>query len=1005
MDLIAYELVQSQQKQQQSAVVGAIAAPAAPSTTTTSASLHIHRTLNWQKIALVASAPEFPPFASEQPTAAAAAATGSNIHKNAHQQHQQIHHCVEWRPDGRFLAVAGTAAVSLYSLEGLLKASGTQDPHLSLSSSSSGGEDAAAAGKVHTCTLLPVAAGADPITSANKITSLSWVHVGCEHPSWPGTSSFNYDDSNDHCFQLFQNADRRLKYVLPPSEYHGSDGSGGNHHHHHEGHYYDDDAVLPTRQTPLSLLCVLTESGLSLFLHGRYAIAYNLPLAVSAANAAPTFVATADLTHLIATAAAAPDPTSSSPQFSTAAAATITILSVSALSRHRYDLQTVATQYCKVMQHLGAVRSSLPEIAASWKSSLKAVDLKLDGLQKLLENYGLVTIGTKSRSRDDGADEDDKTSTAKNDTKQSSSMRSLLVQYILSGHTRSAPNLSNAVDQFFTGVQMNDQLVQRMERSLSGAVANVESSVRRQLLAPATALVYEIDQLYGLAAAAASAPDGSETLLSAAVTLQFLQSAQQLHLSVETALTALVDARGRLRDFCAWLRCTGAQIKARGTAANSVQRENAKKRRVPATVGNKMLAYLQQQQPVATLLETGGGCGTTEAVLGLRFADLLRETSVPVTSLRSVSPASVLNVSTATGFTAKATPTVPHVLEETSALADKVFAYPRLFLAQSIRRTEIRLPGASSSSQNVLATAATTTRLGQGGIDPELVTFGEDRPEGFFSPKTLDSPSSTTITAPVTSDFRQWTVVAQTIDESTLQLHAFPLTWTNATNDDFDDYEIDEGLASELDWTVRLTLPSEYSIRDIAFYGDDGKSSLSSSFDSGAGQEGRQRLGLLVSRRRLNEGEAQPETPMDTVELWLVPYDDLEFTCLSLEKERTGDSTVFQCCSASNNSPGVAVNNFAVRPTPKANNDDQVDELDPTNLEDRILYARTREVFAAVDFAKEHDRPCRLVLSGSRGIGAVLANQQGGTVLEVLDLEEDEEEEEVEAMDAEDEEY
>ena len=117
-------------------------------------------------------------------------------------------------------------------------------------------------------------------------------------------------------------------------------------------------------------------------------------------------------------------------------------------------------------------------------------------------------------------------------------MRSLLVEYILSGHTRTAPNLSNAVDQFFTGVQMNDQLVQRMERSLSGAVANVKSAVHKHLLAPATALVYEIDQLYGLAASAHK--EGSETmlLLSAAGTLQLLQSAQQLHLSVETALTA-----------------------------------------------------------------------------------------------------------------------------------------------------------------------------------------------------------------------------------------------------------------------------------------------------------------------------------------------------------------------------------------------------------------------------------------------------------------------------------
>ena len=63
----------------------------------------------------MASAPEFPPFAAEQPTAAA---KGSNNNMNAHHLH---HHCAEWRPDGRFLAVAqGAGAVSLYSLESLV---------------------------------------------------------------------------------------------------------------------------------------------------------------------------------------------------------------------------------------------------------------------------------------------------------------------------------------------------------------------------------------------------------------------------------------------------------------------------------------------------------------------------------------------------------------------------------------------------------------------------------------------------------------------------------------------------------------------------------------------------------------------------------------------------------------------------------------------------------------------------------------------------------------------
>lgn len=876
MDLIVHGLQSKQPASAQQAPT-----PAA------TAALHIHRTLNWQKIAVVASAPDGPALTSETPIASAGASAA---------------HHADWRPDGRFLAVATANAVSLYSLEGLLKAAGTQDPH-------SVGD--AATGMVHTCSF--------PVHSASTITSLTWLHVGCGHPSWP-------DAVGDDDFR--PSADDRIQYVLPPSEYHGSGGAQGDEHR--------DDAVVPTSQTPLSVLCVsTTTNGVHLFFHGRYAIAYNVPL-----NAAySSIVASTDLTHFIA----AESPSS------------ITILSIAALSRHRYDLQTISTQYCSVMQHLEAVRSSLPEITASWRSSLKAVDLKLDGLQTLFSEYGLVV--------DTGKGVNDAEAIKK------CTVCSLLVQYILSGHTRAAPTLSNAVDQFFTGVQMNDQLVQRMERSLAGAVANIESTVRKQLLAPATALVYEIDRLYGLAAFRSD-------LLPTTTTLQLLHSAQQLLLSVDTALTALVEARGRLRDFCAWLRCTGAQIKARGTAANSVQRENAKKRRVPATVVNLMLAYLQQP---AT--DEFFGRGTTETVLGLRFADLLRETSISVTELRPVSPASVVATSLV-----RATPTVPHVLAETFELADKVFEHPRTLLAQSILRTEIGVP---EVPHKILAV---TTRLGQGGIDADQVAYGEDQPDGFFLPPTVDPPPS----FPNASDFRQWSVLAQMLDNSILQLHAFPLSWTMTANDVLDD-EIVDGLATEFAWTVQMSLPSEYTIRDLAFYGDDGKSSLSSGIDFGSVQEGRQRLGLLVSRKNYG-GIAQPlEADTESVELWVVPYDDLEYACVALQKDAAVDHTLFRCDPSS--SPGSCT--YKIRPTPEASGFDNCD-LAVTNLEERILYARTREVFDAMDFSStEQARPCRLVLSGSRGIGAVCGNQKGGTVLEILDLEEDEEVEEAEAMDAE----
>jgi hypothetical protein len=71
-----------------------------------------------------------------------------------------------------------------------------------------------------------------------------------------------------------------------------------------------------------------------------------------------------------------------------------------------------------------------------------------------------------------------------------------------------------------------------------------------------------------------------------------IEASHHLWVSVEALLTAIVQCRFRVRDLCGWLRSAGSQIKARGTAAQSVQRENAKKRRVPQAVLERLLTVL-----------------------------------------------------------------------------------------------------------------------------------------------------------------------------------------------------------------------------------------------------------------------------------------------------------------------------------------------------------------------------------------------------------------------------
>jgi len=223
------------------------------------------------------------------------------------------------------------------------------------------------------------------------IEALYWSHVGKLHPSWEPT-----DIEQDIYWKYRSRYVDQAHTVLPPSDYHK-----------------DKDAI--ACKTPLSLLCVATtEHKLDLYLHGRYPILKGLDIPNHGSKL--QMVSSTDLTHLLLL-----QPSEEQPS-------TVTLYSLPALSTHRHDFQTLASLYCSVTSHLTALSQSASEIAASYKSSLKPVDFKLDALQRLLHNYNLSDVPLQAH----------------------------LVQYILSGHTAQAPNLSNAIDQFFTGVQMNE---------------------------------------------------------------------------------------------------------------------------------------------------------------------------------------------------------------------------------------------------------------------------------------------------------------------------------------------------------------------------------------------------------------------------------------------------------------------------------------------------------------------------------------------------------------------
>ena len=178
------------------------------------------------------------------------------------------------------------------------------------------------------------------------------------------------------------------------------------------------------------------------------------------------------------------------------------------------------------------------------------------------------------------------------------------------GHVTHSSSVANAMDQFFTGVQLNDQLVQRMERTLLASMANVESTAIRCLLRPTQALGWQIQELGGLVqffdnTSGEDSEDDEEISIDTANTdhsrnnksqliQELAEGIEKLWVGVENIMTSIVAGRMLVRDFCGWLRHAGSQVKARGTAPNSVQRENAKKRRISQAVLERLVTILKK---------------------------------------------------------------------------------------------------------------------------------------------------------------------------------------------------------------------------------------------------------------------------------------------------------------------------------------------------------------------------------------------------------------------------
>jgi Anaphase-promoting complex, cyclosome, subunit 4/Anaphase-promoting complex subunit 4 WD40 domain len=924
-----------------------------PKKTTTDSVLWIHRTVSWQRLATLAGMS-----------------------------------CTAWRPDGRLLAVAHRHGIVLYHLEDLLSSSSSaMRTALSPEQEESLESGAGVVGLLHL---------------DSSVSGLCWSHVSTPHPSWqlscqemvaqsswmhrrqfldrgihffPPSGYFRHTAAAEHEDEMADSPSVGTTHVQEPD-----DAASAN--EPTSVHSLQQQTVFPTSRLPLSVLCVsTTKHGVLVYLHGRYpAVRLSKP----ASSNPVSMVVSPDLSHILVH-----EQHSSS----------LTLYSIPALARHRCHLQSIATAYITTTAHLQALQRNRVEVLAAWRSSLKALDLKLAALSKLLIDYGL-----------------------------SDDLRSHLCHYLLSGQSSSS-QISSAMDQFCTGVQMNDQLLMRMERSLQVAMAHVETLVRRNMVSPALALVWEAQELQSLALHA--------PFLFSLHSLG--QNAQDLLVAAEAALLELVDARSRLKDFVAWLQGTAARIKARGTARTSVQQDQARKRRVPQAVVERVLQYFQPSNDVEK--KSGpASASLTERVLNISFSKILDETSnlmplessrrMPLSDVGGNSGSTTNQVAYKKKATGAVTPSIPFHLDQISQSLEQVFSGPREFLAQSVDQKLIRL-AVPPQTQRIGSTdtksvggqllggngllspvVAMTVRMGcdregQPGLDDEAPA------DGFFVPKigqhraTRDENDGDLNEARY---HRQWAVFAHAPDSkgslggaaNCVQLSALPLSWTfgemaNHVNPKGE--TVPPSTASFFLWAT-LVFPPGSVVVDMAFYGDDGKSSLGAVFDGGTGKEGRQALGVLLNRTR--NASVSAAANKTSLELWLIQYDAISFQVVKLEEPEIGSTSLTLSVHPATAAASVTV-------VKAGNNVPDNEALEGSSASDSTrpqCTARVRTI-STVDSKPDHTgaafKGARLVVSGSRGIGAVLFSDasQSGSVMELLDLEDDEyvEEEEEEEGD------
>ncbi len=392
------------------------------------------------------------------------------------------------------------------------------------------------------------------------VIGLSWKKVSSYLMSWEQCSEeWEASDTWKYSSQLVD----RGRYFLPP----------GSHPYISESNNRSGIAkagVSP--MAPLNVLCVSTQYGLHWYLQGQYRIMSILHLANLAGAKRINMTCSPDLSAILVTWDGLPSPLP--PKNDTVNA---TLFSVPLFAEKRFDLQILTSSYRSIFSRLRDAKKGVRSSLTVWQSALRPLDVKFQNLFRLLCKYNVVP-----QNQNDNA---------YNVEISSDYIRLELLRFILSGRSTISGEASNAFDQFFTGATFHDQLFQREARGIEAGVASVEGNLRNNVLAPVRALVYEAEELYGMTKAR-GCMSNETPLMDPKCALRLYTSSRILYLTLERCLATVVEARSRVHDFLAWIRGTASQVRARGTASDSVQRKNARDRRVPDGVLQRVSDFL-----------------------------------------------------------------------------------------------------------------------------------------------------------------------------------------------------------------------------------------------------------------------------------------------------------------------------------------------------------------------------------------------------------------------------